>query len=64
MSKAGVDGLLKDLSYLTLETRKGNAKGASDGVVRFRVFYFFIECAMYIPYQVATQYLLTFSICL
>ncbi|XP_059282761.1 uncharacterized protein LOC132036438 isoform X1 [Lycium ferocissimum] len=30
--KAGVDGLLEDLSYLTLEMQKGNAKGASDCV--------------------------------
>ncbi|MCD7470624.1 hypothetical protein HAX54_010606 [Datura stramonium] len=29
VSKAGVDGLLEDLSYLTLETQKGNAKGAA-----------------------------------
>lgn len=63
MSKAGVDGLLEDLSLLTLETQKLNGKGASDRVVRLRVIYFFIECAAYIPYQVAIQYLLTFSIC-
>ncbi|CAN4104248.1 unnamed protein product [Withania somnifera] len=49
VSKAGVDGLLEDLSYLTLETPKGNAKGASDSVVRVRVFYFFIERAMDTP---------------
>lgn len=46
MSKAGVDVLLEDLSYLTLETQKGNAKGASDYVVRLCIFYLFIECAM------------------
>lgn len=62
MTKAGVDGLLEGLSDLTLETQKGNAKGASDCVVKLRVFYCFIECAMYIPYQVAIQYLLAFSI--
>ncbi|KAF3667332.1 putative multiprotein-bridging factor 1b-like [Capsicum annuum] len=55
VTKAGVDGLLEGLSDLTLETQKGNAKGASDCVVKLRVFYCFIECAMYIPYQVPCE---------
>ncbi|CAN4102963.1 unnamed protein product [Withania somnifera] len=33
VSKAGVDGLSEGLSYLTLETQKGNPKGASDCAV-------------------------------